>query len=183
MAPEHPFPGSFNDAYDTLTWIQENAKSLGGNPSKIFISGCSAGANLAAAVTLEAKARNRLDGVMGQILVVPPTCHYRHHSYSRHPLESFREFSSAPLLSTEMMQEMWGEFTVVFYRDTDSEAFAQMHTTPTMNQIREYHLCLQVIILACPQLVSTFQELVFCIDLLTEKTFKSQAQTPCAMKE
>ncbi|MDC7219465.1 MAG: alpha/beta hydrolase [Spirochaetales bacterium] len=50
-----PYPAGFNDCYDTLLWIKENAEELGIDPDKVIIAGHSAGGGLAAAVTLKAR--------------------------------------------------------------------------------------------------------------------------------
>lgn len=51
LAPEHPFPGPVEDAYDALTWVEEHLEVLGINPAKGFIvAGESSGANMALAV-------------------------------------------------------------------------------------------------------------------------------------
>jgi acetyl esterase len=55
LAPEHPFPAAVNDAYAALTWIAGHAGELGVDAARISIGGTSAGANLAAAVTLLAR--------------------------------------------------------------------------------------------------------------------------------
>lgn len=78
LAPEHPFPRGFNDTMAGLQWVKNNIAQHGGNPERIFISGESAGGNLAAAVT----ARN-LDtdfvavedrvSIIGALLVYPGT--------------------------------------------------------------------------------------------------------------
>ncbi|XXG94943.1 hypothetical protein Hte_001202 [Hypoxylon texense] len=52
LAPEHPFPGPVEDAYDALEWVSENLESLGIDLAKGFIvAGESSGANMALAVT------------------------------------------------------------------------------------------------------------------------------------
>jgi acetyl esterase/lipase len=53
-AVESPYPAAFNDCYDTLLWIRDNAASLGGRTDKFIVSGHSAGGGLAAAVSLKA---------------------------------------------------------------------------------------------------------------------------------
>ena len=50
-----PFPAGFNDCYDTLLWINENAELLGAEKGKIIVAGHSGGGGLAAAVTLKAR--------------------------------------------------------------------------------------------------------------------------------
>jgi acetyl esterase/lipase len=53
-ALESPYPAAFNDCYDTLLWIRDNAASLGGRTDQFIVSGHSAGGGLAAAVSLKA---------------------------------------------------------------------------------------------------------------------------------
>ena len=49
-----PYPAAFNDCYDTLLWINDNANALGAIQNKLIVAGHSAGGGLAAAVTLKA---------------------------------------------------------------------------------------------------------------------------------
>jgi acetyl esterase len=55
LAPEHPFPVPIEDAYAAVAWIAAHASSLGIGSGGLSIAGSSAGANLAAAVTLKAR--------------------------------------------------------------------------------------------------------------------------------
>jgi len=72
MAPEHVFPGSFDDAHAALRWVAENVGPLRIDPTRISVGGDSAGGNLAAAVAIAAR-----DGggprLRAQILVYPAT--------------------------------------------------------------------------------------------------------------
>ena len=54
-APEHPFPAGLNDCYAALLWVDEHADELGVRRDLITIGGGSAGANLAAALTLKVR--------------------------------------------------------------------------------------------------------------------------------
>ncbi len=49
-----PYPAAFNDCYDTLLWMNENANALGIIPDKLIVAGHSAGGGIATAVTLKA---------------------------------------------------------------------------------------------------------------------------------
>lgn len=55
-----PYPAAFNDCYDTLLWLKENAKALGARQDKFIVGGHSAGGGLAAAVTLKARDTNEV---------------------------------------------------------------------------------------------------------------------------
>jgi acetyl esterase/lipase len=57
LAPENPFLTPVEDCYAGLKWVSENAKSLGIDPSKLMISGASAGGGLAAGTALLARDR------------------------------------------------------------------------------------------------------------------------------
>jgi acetyl esterase len=52
LAPEHRFPAAVEDVCAAWTWLLQNVERLGGDPSRIFLAGESAGANLATTLTL-----------------------------------------------------------------------------------------------------------------------------------
>ncbi|MFH8409938.1 alpha/beta hydrolase [Streptomyces sp. NPDC018019] len=55
LAPENPFPAALDDVWSVLAWAHEHAAELGIDPDRIAVGGHSAGANLAAAVSLRSR--------------------------------------------------------------------------------------------------------------------------------
>lgn len=70
LAPEHPFPAAFDDGRAALRWAQQHAAELGADPARVGIGGDSAGANLAAAISIRA-ARDGGPAPTCQVLVYP----------------------------------------------------------------------------------------------------------------
>jgi acetyl esterase len=72
LAPEHPFPAAVEDAWAGFAWAAANAAELGIDPTRIAVGGDSAGGNLAAVVSLLARAGGGATPAM-QLLIYPPT--------------------------------------------------------------------------------------------------------------
>jgi acetyl esterase len=58
LSPEHRFPMPLEDCYAGLLWAVDHASRVGGDPANVSIGGVSAGATLAAAVTLLCRDRS-----------------------------------------------------------------------------------------------------------------------------
>lgn len=80
LAPENPYPAGFNDTYDTLLWMRDNADDLGIYPSKFIIAGHSAGGGMTAAITL--KARDTQDVKIAFQMPIYPMIDYRQNTAS-----------------------------------------------------------------------------------------------------
>jgi acetyl esterase len=72
LAPEHKFPAAVNDAIAAAKWVSFNATVLKIDPAKLFVGGDSAGGNLAAVVSTDARDRGD-PAIAGQVLICPAT--------------------------------------------------------------------------------------------------------------
>jgi len=68
LAPEHKFPAGVNDCINATEWVIANAETLGGDASKVAVTGDSAGGNMAAVVAQQLKGK-----IIFQLLVYPAT--------------------------------------------------------------------------------------------------------------
>ncbi|MGW5355584.1 alpha/beta hydrolase [Streptomyces sp. NPDC004031] len=122
LAPEHPFPAAVHDCHAGLRWVAEHAAEIGADRARLAVGGDSAGGNLAAAVTLLARADGDLP-LAAQVLVYPNTDQladdgsmrenadpylFNHHSvawYTRHYLTGAADAAdplASPLRATDL---------------------------------------------------------------------------------
>ncbi len=73
FAPENTWPSGAEDLRMVLEWISANAAAHKGDPSKVVLSGNSAGAMHVADYTFREDQQAENDGVIGAILISPPT--------------------------------------------------------------------------------------------------------------
>jgi acetyl esterase len=72
LAPEHKYPAALDDCFAATKWAVERHDEYGGDPARIYVTGDSAGGNLAAAVCLKARDEGG-PALAGQVLVYPIT--------------------------------------------------------------------------------------------------------------
>lgn len=99
LAPEHPSPAAQEDCYAALAWLHKNAATLGGQADFIAVSGTSAGAGLAAALTLMSRERGG-PAIALQILASPMLD-------DRTAIGTRPEFSGIPGWSLELNAFAW----------------------------------------------------------------------------
>ena len=99
LAPEHPFPAGLEDCYAVVKEVSKSTLLFNQTVDEIILVGDSAGANLAAAVSLLARDRGEFR-VSKQILLYPST--YNDHDDTS-PYQSVRENGSDYLLTQKRM--------------------------------------------------------------------------------
>lgn len=80
LSVEHPFPAGFNDCYETLMWMKENADELGIYNDNYILAGRSAGGGMAAALAL--KCRDTKDVSIAFQMPLFPMIDYRQNTES-----------------------------------------------------------------------------------------------------
>jgi acetyl esterase len=99
LAPEEPFPAALNDCYRALEFLWDRSRELNLDRDRIAIGGSSAGANLAAAVTLLARDRNG-PKICFQMLLVPALD-------DRLETQSACQFTEVPDFARPEAEVMW----------------------------------------------------------------------------
>jgi len=97
--PENVFPAPNDDAYAACAWTAALAAELGIDPERLGVGGDSAGAHLAAGVTLEARERGG-PRIAFQLLIYPV-------AEPEFETRSYREHALSPSLTREDMIEYW----------------------------------------------------------------------------
>lgn len=99
LAPEHPYPAALHDCIDVLLHVHGAPEVYGVDPKRLGVAGDSAGGNLAAAVSIWAKAEGgpplRCQGLIYPCLT------------DRLEFESYKRNAEAPGLSTANMMGYW----------------------------------------------------------------------------
>lgn len=102
LAPEYKFPQPVHEALFATTWVFDHASDLGGDRNRLAIGGDSAGANLAAAATLLAKATGK-PKLNAQLLIYPVmNCNFES--------SSFTEYATGYLLTRDAMEWFRGHY-------------------------------------------------------------------------
>jgi acetyl esterase len=69
LAPEYPYPAALDDARDAFAWAVAHAAELGADPARVGIGGDSAGGNLAAVISQQARSGGPVPAL--QLLIYP----------------------------------------------------------------------------------------------------------------
>jgi acetyl esterase len=142
LAPEDKFPAGVNDASAVLRWVKRSIEKYGGDPAQIFVSGESAGGNIAAAITAinydpvyagQSDQLQQLEGsipfeqservdIKGLVLFYPCLEHgvYRD--------SHFRYSETFPLLTLKQMQHFWSLYLNDQHKDSQDYRACPLRT-------------------------------------------------------
>ena len=105
VAPEYrrsidaPFPAGFDDCYDSLLWLKDNADSLGAQADRFIVGGHSAGGGMTAAVSLKARDTKEVQ-IAFQLPIYPMID-------DRQETESASSFTNAPVWNSKTNALGW----------------------------------------------------------------------------
>lgn len=99
LLPEYSYPRPFLDAYESLLWVNNNAKALGVDNNRIAVAGASAGGNLTAAVALKARDEQSVS-ICHQMLIYPALDYKQEQA-------SIERYKKAPIWNKKKNQSMW----------------------------------------------------------------------------
>jgi acetyl esterase/lipase len=134
LAPEHPFPASINDAWDTLQWVASESTFISSSsfsplhsadPKLGFVGGgASSGANLSASLAHLARDNNLQPPLTGQFLSVVTVMHQEHVPAKYQPYYlSWEQNKSALILDSHL----YSLFRNAFKPDPTSELWASFN--------------------------------------------------------
>ncbi|MCO5164152.1 MAG: alpha/beta hydrolase [Mesorhizobium sp.] len=103
LAPENPFPAGNHDCTAAVLWFASRAHRYNADPSRIAVSGDSAGGCMAALTALQLRDEGG-PALAGQLLFYPVTDHYSSQ------WRSYDEFGEGYGLSASLMTWFWNNF-------------------------------------------------------------------------
>lgn len=102
QAPEHKFPAAHEDTFAAYEWTVKHASEFNGNPKRIALVGESAGGNMAAAVSVQARNKG-LPMPLHQVLIYPITQY-------NFDTPSYKENADAKPLNLPMMKWFFAQY-------------------------------------------------------------------------
>jgi hypothetical protein len=112
--------------------VLQHSTELGFDSEKIILGGMSCGANLVrelcsasvfgcahtsqvAALALKLRDEDALNGVLGQLLNLPATCHPNQFPHDKYELNSYDQNYDSPTINGKHMYWFWGKSDTVLY--------------------------------------------------------------------
>jgi acetyl esterase len=103
LSPEARYPTALNESYAVLQWVAAGGHDTGLDAARLAVAGDSVGGNMAAAMTLLAKARGG-PVIRQQLLFYPVT-------NAAFDTESYHQFATGYFLRRDAMMWFWDQYT------------------------------------------------------------------------
>ncbi len=113
LAPEHPHPAAVEDCYAALLWAANNGELLGADTARLAVGGDSAGGNLTAVITQQARDKGG-PAIIFQLLWYPSVSAKNENTFEE---GSMKEFSEGYFLDRPTMEWFYGHYIP---EDTDT---------------------------------------------------------------
>lgn len=152
LAPESPYPGPVEDSYAALAWLHAIAAERGFDPARIGVGGTSAGAGLAAAVTL--LARDRGDYPVPYQYLEAPMVDHRNVTPSSHAITDYRVWHRA------LNQACWAAYLGADHLETPQEPYASPALAPDLAGLPPTYLCVSAFDLFLDETIEFAQRLL-----------------------
>jgi acetyl esterase len=123
LSPEARYPSATQENYAAAQWVVAHGAEHGLDASRIAVAGDSVGGNMAASLTLTAKARGDVT-LAGQVLFYPVT-------NADFDTESYHQFAEGYFLRRDGMQWFWDQYT------TDPAQRAEITASPLRASLDE----------------------------------------------
>jgi acetyl esterase/lipase len=123
LSPEARYPSATQQNYAAVQWVVAHGAEHGLDASRIAVAGDSVGGNMAASLTLTAKARGDVT-LAGQVLFYPVTD-------AAFDTESYHQFAEGYFLRRDGMQWFWDQYT------TDPAQRAEITASPLRASLDE----------------------------------------------
>lgn len=106
LAPENPYPAGHTDVYAAYEYMYRSASEHGGDPSKKFVMGGSAGGNLTASVVLK-YARDPELKAQGAIILCPGVAHTKILNTVYKDRYHEELYADAPIVGNAILKQAW----------------------------------------------------------------------------
>jgi acetyl esterase/lipase len=103
LSPEAKYPTAIEECYAAVQWVADSGHEHGLDPAHLAVAGDSVGGNMAAAVTLMAKARGG-PAIRQQLLFYPVTD-------ASFETQSYHQFAVGYFLRRDAMMWFWDQYT------------------------------------------------------------------------
>lgn len=181
LAPENPYPTGLDDVCNAYQYMHETATNHGGDPTKKFIMGGSAGGSLTAAVALKYATNPELKAV-GFCTFCLSSCEPSALPEAYKSRYTPELYSDAPMIGNDIMRQARGKSAVRFLLSSscaDVDCFVEWYAAPATDPLNSVLLhsdfkYLPPCYIAAPTKDPTHQETLFFYEECKKQGVKAE---------